>query len=609
MRIFASANPAVPLTATWLLLAAPVWLNAQEQDGAAGLQADHIPAKSAAIHHVLILNSFNEDTEPYAPLTEGFMRELQSSAKQQIHFQQFDLQQRQVGSDYSEALRAQLLQTMYGDYPPELVVAVGPPAIRFWLDYRDTIFPQAKTLVTASEQMLARLELRPGDNFVANRFSYPEIVDHILQVLPATRKIMIVFGANENERQLAGLARHSLQAYEQRIEFTYTNDMSLYTLQDQLSNQDSDSAVLFGIFDRDVDGMVLGGKSSLAVVNAASTAPVFGFFEAQLGLGIVGGPLIGLQDTILALASTALDLLQQGKSEEPHKVLPLNAPVYDWRELQQWQIDADLLPPDSIVLFKPPGLWREYAWWIVLAVALMLAEAALIANLWLQHKQKLKAEKDNQSLRGRLITAHEDEQRRIARELHDDLSQRLARLSIDAGYLAHNPFGKSVAEIAREMQPRLVSLSKDVHDMSVLLHPSMIDDLGIAAALSSECERINRRKQTAIDVQIGKMPQDVPHDTALAVFRIAQEALNNAVRHAQAARIELSLDFDGKLFTLKVADNGKGFNPSSRSASHGLGLFSMPERATLVNGTLQILSTIGKGTTVLATIPLRRVPA
>ncbi|HKX56902.1 MAG TPA: sensor histidine kinase, partial [Xanthomonadales bacterium] len=510
-------------------------------------------------------------------------------------------------SDDSEALRAQLLHTTYRDQPPDLVVAIGPPAIRFWLAFRDRVFPQARTLLMASEQMLASIELRPDDNYVVNRFTYSEIVDHILQVLPATRKIVMVFGANENERLLANLARQSLQTYEHRIEFTYTNDMSLHTLQDHLANPGTDSAVLFGIFDRDVDGIVLGGKSGLAVVKAASNAPVFGFFEAQLGRGIVGGPLIGLQDSVLALASTALELLQRGQSDEPHKVLPLNAPVYDWRQLQQWQIDTSLLPPDSIVLYKPPGLWREYAWWIVTAVALMLVEAALIASLWLQRKQKLRAEKDNQRLKGRLITVHEDEQRRIARELHDDLSQRLARLSIDAGYLAHNPDGKSVAEIATEMQPRLVSLSKDVHDMSVLLHPSMIDDLGIAAALSSECERLNRRTETAISVHIGEMPTDVPHDIALPIFRIAQEALNNAVRHAHADKIELNLDFDGKRFTLKVADNGKGFDPSGRSTRHGLGLFSMPERASLVNGTLQILSTIGKGTTLLATIPLQRM--
>ncbi len=605
MRIFASARTAVLLISTWLPLAVPGGLSAQQQDGV----AEPVPAKSAAAHHVLILNSFNEDTEPYAALSRGFRAELQALSQQQINFLQFDLQQRQAGSEDSEALRAQLLQTMYREQAPGLVVTIGPPAVKFWLAYRDSTFPQAETLMTASEQMLAELELRPGDSYVANRFTFPEIIDHILQLLPTTRKILIVFGANQNERLLTDLAKKSLRTYEPGIEFTYANDMSLQMLRNHLAHQPADSAVLFGIFDSDVGGLVLGGQSGLALVKAASTAPVFGFFEQQLGFGIVGGPLIPLQDSILALASTALELLQKGAADVPHKVLPLNRPVYDWRELQRWHIDTGLLPQDSIVLFKPPGLWQGYAWWIVLAVVLMLVEAVLIANLWLQHKQRLQAEKDNRSLRGRLITAHEDEQRRIARELHDDLSQRLARLSIDAGYLANNPAGKSVVEIAREMQPRLVSLSKDVHEMSVLLHPSMIDDLGIAAALSSECERIKRRNETAIGVQIGEMPKDVPHDTALAVFRIAQEALNNAVRHAYADKIELNVDFDGKLFTLKVMDNGNGFDSTTGTANHGLGFFSMRERASLASGTLNIHSEPGKGTTVLAVIPLRRALA
>jgi signal transduction histidine kinase len=608
MRRFATAKRAVLLTSVWLLLAAPVWLRAQEHDGSAQLPAGPMPQKSGAVD-VLILSSFSEDTEPYAPVRVGFMSELQARSKQQVNFLQFDLQQRQADSVDSEELRAELLNTLYRDTPPELAVVIGQPAVEFWLAYRDSIFPQALTLMTASEQTLARLELRPADNYIANRLNYAEIVDHILHLLPDTRNILMVFGANESERQLADQVRQRLQNYEQNIEFTYTNDMSLYSLQDVLAKQPQHSAVLFGIFDSDVNGIVLSGMSSLALVKSASAAPVFGFFESQMGLGIVGGPLIPLQGSISALASTAVELLEDGEADEPHKVLPLNIPVYDWRELQRWQIDTSLLPPHSIIRFKPPGIWQEYAWWIVMAAALMMVEAILIASLWLQHKQKLQAEKDNQRLRGRLITAHEDEQRRIARELHDDLAQRLARLSIDAGYLVNNPAGKSVVEIAREMQPRLVSLSKDVHDMSVLLHPSMIDDLGIAAALSSECARIQRCNDPAMRVQIGEMPKVVPHDTALAVFRIAQEALSNAVRHSGADKIELSLDFDGRLFSLKVKDNGQGFEPTARSAHHGLGLFSMRERATLVNGNLQVLSTFGRGTTVLASIPLLPVPA
>jgi signal transduction histidine kinase len=140
--------------------------------------------------------------------------------------------------------------------------------------------------------------------------------------------------------------------------------------------------------------------------------------------------------------------------------------------------------------------------------------------------------------------------------------------------------------------------------MSYLLHPTMVDDLGIAAALSSECERARRHSTATITERIGDLPRDVPHETALALFRIAQEALHNATRHASAECIELGLDFDGGVFRLVVRDDGKGFDTSRTPMEHGLGLYGMQERAALVRGTLKVNSAPGEGTRVVAIIPL-----
>ncbi len=608
MVAFTCFAKAFALASALLFVAAgPVFARGQEAVLASAEAVERQPAD--AVFRVLMLSSFNQDTAPYAAVRAGLILELQSRLPHQVKFQQFDLQQRQVGSDDSETLRAELLYNLYRETPPHLVIAIGPPAAKFWLDQRDSMFPEARTLLTASELMLSGLPLRPGDSFVANHFTYPTIVDHILQVLPDTRRMLLVFGGTDNERQLANAAKESLRGYEQRIDFAYTNDMPLRTLQHTLASLEPGAAVLLGIFDSDVDGMVLGNQYTLSLVKAASQAPVFGFFEDQLGKGIVGGPLIPVQDTITALASTAIELLKYGESRGRRKVLPLNQPAYDWREMQRWNIDPARLPGGSDILFKPPALWEQYRLLIVAAAVVLLLQAALIMGLLLQRWKKQLAEGDNVRLRRRLITAHEDEQRRIARELHDDLAQRLARLSIDAGYLASNPGNEAAAEVARDMQPRLISLSKDVHDMSVLLHPSMIDDLGIAAALNSECDRIRRHQTAAIVTRIGEIPRSVPHEIALAVFRIGQEGLNNAIRHAHATRIELSLAFDGNWFTLKVEDDGMGFDAASGLGNHGLGLFSMQERAALVNGRFSINSKPGRGTTLLVRIPFKAAPA
>jgi len=555
-------------------------------------------------YEVLILNSFNQDTEPYAAAREDFIGLLQARSGSRISFRQFDLQQRNGSEEESDTLRAQLLKSLYAGEVPNLVVAIGPPAAGYWLQHRGQVFPDVSALMVGSQAMLNEIEVPPQDVLIVNQWTFEEIIDNILQLLPGTRHIMILYGGSENERKLAALSRQALEPYSNRVDMQYADGLSLADLRSKLESLPADSAVLLGIYDSDANGVILGGGSSLAFVRGASNAPIFGFFEEDLGHGIVGGPLIPLQRNSEEMVAAALEILLGGSPRTKLRIIPMTAPTYDFRELQKWNINPARLPENSIVRYRQPSTWDIYAPWILLAMLVLLVQAVLIVGLLLQRRQRRLAEQASLSLTRRLITAHEDEQRRIARELHDDLSQRLARLSIDAGYLAANPGGKEAAEVARDMQPRLVGISKDVHDMSYLLHPTMVDDLGISAALNSECERMRRRSTANITERIGDIPQNLPHETALALFRIAQEALHNADRHAGANNIELSLDFDGTVFRLVVRDDGRGFDASAGPHEHGLGLYSMQERAALLSGTLKINSDPGTGTRVVAIIPL-----
>jgi signal transduction histidine kinase len=235
----------------------------------------------------------------------------------------------------------------------------------------------------------------------------------------------------------------------------------------------------------------------------------------------------------------------------------------------------------------------------------IVAQSLLVSALLLQRRRRRQAEKASASLASRLITAHEDEHRRIARELHDDLSQRLARLSIDASYLASNFGSESAIALLQNMQPELARLGKDIHDMSYRLHPSVVDDLGIAAALRTECERARQRTDAAIVENINEIRERVPRDTALGVYRIAQEALHNAIRHAAAGTIEVALGSDGRKLALAVRDDGKGFDTRAEAAGRGLGLSSMRERVRLAKGMLKISSRPGRGTSVIAEVPLQ----
>jgi signal transduction histidine kinase len=154
------------------------------------------------------------------------------------------------------------------------------------------------------------------------------------------------------------------------------------------------------------------------------------------------------------------------------------------------------------------------------------------------------------------------------------------------------------------MREDLVRLSEDVHALSYQLHPSLLDDLGLVEALNAECDGFSRRESIAVDFKPRDVPCDIPRDTALCLFRVAQESLRNVARHAAAKAVAVSLrQVDGGL-EMAISDNGAGFDPAQNHARHGLGLASMKERVQLLGGELHVESAPGQGTTVLAWVRL-----
>src|SRR5262249_43045828 len=145
-------------------------------------------------------------------------------------------------------------------------------------------------------------------------------------------------------------------------------------------------------------------------------------------------------------------------------------------------------------------------------------------------------------LGGRLIHAHEEERSRLARELHDDVTQRLALLAIDAGREERNSSSPAASRTMRTMREDLVRLSEDVHSLSYQLHPSILEDLGLVVALKSECERFSQSCPTHLSVSLEEISERIPDEAALCLFRIAQEGLRNIARHAHARRAELRLE-------------------------------------------------------------------
>jgi signal transduction histidine kinase len=240
--------------------------------------------------------------------------------------------------------------------------------------------------------------------------------------------------------------------------------------------------------------------------------------------------------------------------------------------------------------------------------SLRLSEAALGQNrLALQ-----RSEDDLRGLTARLLTAQEEERRRISRDLHDDINQRLAMLVVELETLdqALPPDCKAIGTRIRSLQDNASELCEDLRHLAYQFHPSVLDDLGLPVALRRLVDDISARTglKGAFHSQAGK--GSIPQPVATCLYRIAQEGLSNVAKHANASAFDVELTRDEHAITLTIRDNGSGFDVAERKTERGtLGLVSMKERANLVQGNLEIESKLGMGTSVRARIPLPEVQA
>jgi PAS domain S-box-containing protein len=208
-------------------------------------------------------------------------------------------------------------------------------------------------------------------------------------------------------------------------------------------------------------------------------------------------------------------------------------------------------------------------------------------------------------LAGKLIVAQEDERRRVARELHDGLNQELAALSVELGM-----FRSELAPEHAKLNERLAGLQSfasrlidDARSLSRELHPSVLEHLGLEAVVSSHCAEF--RKQTGIQVNLSvtDLPEEIDREVSLCLYRVAQEALRNAARHADAFEVVLKLAGNGSGIALQIVDDGSGFDVLSASRNGSLGLVSMEERVRFVGGELDVSSKLSVGTRISVRIP------
>jgi len=222
--------------------------------------------------------------------------------------------------------------------------------------------------------------------------------------------------------------------------------------------------------------------------------------------------------------------------------------------------------------------------------------------------ERKQAEQYLQEVSGRLILAQEEERSRIARELHDDLSQRLALVTIGLEELSQRTAESAGRSDLQSLSDQTKEIAAEVHHLSRELHPSQLEMLGLVAAVQSFCTEVSRQKGLRVEFVHEGVPRTLPSEVRLCLYRVVQEALQNVCKHSRANQVRIELTGSPEALQLRIADQGVGFDPDSDTTQAGLGLISMRERVRLVNGRISVYSAPGQGTHVEVRVPLAPQP-
>jgi signal transduction histidine kinase len=566
-----------------------------------------VNAAAAEPKRVLLLHSFGREFKPWSDYAKAIRTELDRQSPWPLDLVEHSLEIARASDENPEGPFVEYLRALFAKRRLDLIVSIGAPAAAFVQRHRQQLFPTTPMLFTVVDQRRVQYSvLTANDAVVAVAIDYLAAIENILRVLPDTKNVAVVVGTSPIEKYWLEEIGREVKPLANRIAFTWYNNLSFEDILKHAAALPPQSAIFWELMIVDAAGVLHEEGRALARLHAAANAPIFSYTDAFFGREIVGGPHVPVLEHGRRVADVAVRILG-GEKADDIKTPPIGfaTPKFDWREMQRWGISESRLPPGSEIHFRNPTVWEQHRVQILAILAVLSAQAALIAWLLYEYRRRHRSEAAAHVLGGRLINAQEVERARLARELHDDVTQRLALLAIDAGREERNLPSPAGGAAMRTMREGLVRLSEDVHALSYRLHPSILEDLGLMEALKSECERFSRTRPIRLEANARDIPEKLPHDVALCLFRIAQEGLRNIARHAGASRTEVSVRrLDGGL-QLAVRDDGAGFDPARHRTGKSLGHASMRQRVLLLGGKVDIDSSPGRGTTILAWVPLR----
>jgi len=535
-------------------------------------------------------------------LDEGLGRNLD-------YYSEFIDRARIPDPSYRTAFR-DYLRVKYGGIRFDLVIALQDTAAGFVRDNRDGLFPGIPVVFLSNDPGWRRIANATG---LINPRNFTALLAFLGQLQPDVKNLFIVTGAGPSDKEYEAVVGGQMRRSGTGLNVIYLSGLATQTLRERLSRLPEHSAVYYILVNRDGAGNNYHPLEYTDRIAAAANAPTYSWADSTMGHGILGGNLYVQKDVIARVAELALRVL---KGEKPDtiavSIYDATQPQLDWRQLRRWGISESQIPAGTLVRFRNPTIWEGYAPFIIVVIAAFLTQSLLIAGLLVQRRRRRRAEEylqDNRralqksydnirDLGGRLLQAQETERSLIATELHDDVCQRMLLLTIELKSLKKDDPSAGPADEALAMAQ---DISRSLHELSHRLHPARLRLIGLVASLDQLCREVSHAG-LAVEFTHQDVPPALPADVMLGLFRIAQEALGNAIKYSGATKVSVRLTKRPAMLILEIADNGRGFDVEA-VPSKGLGLMSMVERSETIGGYIDIQSRPGAGVTVTVRIP------
>jgi PAS domain S-box-containing protein len=437
--------------------------------------------EAASPKHILFLHAQTEDFPAHKLFENGFKKQMQLAAETaEYSYDYLELTKFSPNPRYPQQL-ASFLKQKYVIRQPDLVVTHLGPAADFALKYGREIFPKAQFLLAADEvEGVSNHALPPGFGGVTGIFDIKNTIGLILQLQPDVRKIYVVIGDSERERQTMASFRRDVASMSAQVEFVYLNAMPLPQMVETVRNLREKAAVMYMFVFKDVAGNVFIPANEVKTFSDAANVPIYIPYAVFMGRGAVGGYLMSTEILGMKAAEQSLARLQaQGGPSMPIQVQ--NAEYqFDWRALKRWGISESKLPPGSKVLFKELTVWEQYRSYII-GGTLLIALLSLLSGGLLFNRTRLRKAKNE------LI--------RLNAELESKVSERTIALS------------NSNAELEQENETRK-RVEAELRDVNENLESKVEERIQEVQAVNEELTAQNEEMQ-ALNHEIQSMNEEI----------------------------------------------------------------------------------------------------